>query len=382
MSLEKNIVNSFNKFYTSVLILAGGIMYRHSTKQLLKRHPNKQVTNCDGFLKKWHPLKRNPDLNAFRLFSQYIGYNPNIAPEDITSGIIQPLLNPIEYRSYYSDKNMFDLILGQSVMPKTLFRFINGQYYDSEYNPLEISKKNLNALLADSKRIFIKPSVDTSSGKGICSFSLNQQGNFIDSEGCILGIDFFDNYKESNLNFIVQKGLTQSQFISQFNPTSINTIRIATYRSVIDNEVHICGIILRIGKMGAEVDNAHAGGMFIGVKMDGTLCKFACDQYGNTTKSFNGIDFHCSNFKIPNFDKILDFAKSIGKKIIHHRLIAMDICIEEDGTPKLVEFNIRGFSVWLFQFTVCPALGEYTDEIINYCKQHKKEVSKVHVEPF
>lgn len=67
---------------------------------------------------------------------------------------------------------------------------------------------------------------------------------------------------------------------------------------------------------------------------------------------------------------------------MHHRLLAQDICIDSDGVPHLVEFNIRAYSVWLFQFTSGPALGEYTDEIIDYCSKRMSNVRKVFVEPF
>lgn len=384
MSLYRNIVDVINLCYSKAIICAGNILYRNETKKLLKLHPNyrNKVENEKLWLKKWGKLRVRPDISAYRLFSRYIGNDLNIVPENISSGIIQPLLNPGEYRPYYEDKNMFDKILPLAYMPRTLLRGINGVYYDVAYQTVSLSVDLLETLCQNIDRIFVKPAVDTSSGQGVVAFNRNDKGMLVSVEGEVFDERFLKEYATVHPNFIVQKGLSQSRYISQFNPTSINTLRISTYRSVVDNKTHVCAAIMRIGKAGSTVDNAHAGGLFVGVGLDGVVGKYACDQYGNRYDVFNGINFKEQNFCIPDFDKILRFAEDVSSYIVHHRLVALDICIEADGTPRLVEFNIRAYSVWLFQFTSGTALGTYADEIIDYCSRKAQGVRKVFVEPF
>lgn len=88
-------------------------MYHKSAHKLLKLHPtsNSYKEKEIEYHNKWAKLQGNPDKKVFRLFSQYIGPNPDIVPEDISSGIIQSILNPIVTRGYYQDKNMFEKIL-------------------------------------------------------------------------------------------------------------------------------------------------------------------------------------------------------------------------------------------------------------------------------
>ena len=43
--------------------------------------------------------------------------------------------------------------------------------------------------------------------------------------------------------------------------------------------------------------------------------------------------------------------------------------LDKDDSPVLLEYNIRAFSVWLFQFTNGAGFGEFTDEIIEYWTQ-------------
>lgn len=174
-------------------------------------------------------------------------------------------------------------------------------------------------------------------------------------------------------DFIVQEAVEQNKFINQFNPTSVNTLRLSLYKSVKDDVCHVTGAIMRIGGKDNVVDNAHAGGCFVGIYEDGSFGHEVFDQYGRHRTVFNNIDF-TADYKYPNWNNVIKFAKSVGKYIPHHRLIALDIVLDKESNPLLIEFNIVGYSTWFFQYTVGPAFGRYTNEILDYCKQHKGEM--------
>lgn len=165
----------------------------------------------------------------------------------------------------------------------------------------------------------------------------------------------------------MQEVLKQSSFTAQFNPTSVNTFRVFTYKSVKTNEVHVLGVVFRMGKANAFVDNSHAGGRYIGVLHDGSFanpCVF--DSFGNRFSSFNDVDFANKKFIVPNFQSVLDFSKSVAEKIFHNRTLDLDVMIDEEGNPRLIEFNVDECSPWLYQFTTGPLYGEFTDEVIDY----------------
>lgn len=382
-NLFKRLIDHINSVYS--LILRWGIraMYRKQYSSLLSKHPQKSLKHEDLYIKKWRKLDCHPDISTYRLFSQYIGEDTNIAPEDIVAEYIQPILNPIEYRGYYQDKNMFEKIIPKDYLPTALLRGIRGFLYDKEYNLLDNLERKIDEINTTENVVFLKPSVDSSSGKGVIGFKSGKDGKLYSLEGGILlNESFVNNYIQNNPDFILQRGLTQHPYINQFNPTSINTIRVATYKSVKDGAPHFLNAIIRIGKIGTYLDNAHAGGLFVGIDHLGKLGKYACDQFGNKYDEFNGIDFSKAEFIIPNFQKVINFAQQIASYCLHAGLIAHDICIQEDGSLKIVEFNIRGFSSWLFQFTCGSAFGKWTDEIIDYCALHKNKATKVYVEAF
>ena len=364
---------SLKSFARNIINLKLTFGYKRYYKYLLKKNNinNTPCYNEHEWIKKWATLGR-PNPIYYRLFSHYTGHNVNIIPENISRNIIEPILNPLQYTAYYSDKNIFDKLFPKGTMPQTIFRKIGGFYYDSEYTRLKLEDDELlYKILSESNcsKIVIKPAVDSSSGKGVRLFEYKNNRWLELGTSNELNIHYLTiNYSD---NLIVQECLEQAEFMSYYNPTSVNTLRLTLYRSVIDDECYIPSAIIRIGKNGALVDNAHAGGGYVGIKLDGTLCNKVLNQYGETLHQFNNIDFS-KEHKIPNWGEILEFAKSVGRNIPHHRLLALDIMIDKAGTPRLIEFNNKAYSMWLFQFTTGPALGEFTDEIIKHCIKYKK----------
>lgn len=346
-------------------------IYKKQYKRLLKRQniPNKSVVGEQMWIDKWSVLGK-PNHVYYRLFSHYIGPDINIIPEDICRTVVEPILDPLRYGSYYSDKNMFDKLLGHEVMPQTILRKMHSFYYDRDYRRIDVTcDKTLTDILDTSRctKIVVKPTVDSCSGNGVRLFE-KKNGSWLEiGTNQVLDLHYLNEYYGDDI--IIQECLEQAEFMSYFNPTSVNTLRLTLYRSVVTDECHIPSAIIRIGKNGALVDNAHAGGGYVGINADGTLCNKVLNQYGDETTEFNGIDF-TKEHKIPNWDVVIEFAKHIGRNVSHHRLLALDIMIDNNGIPRLIEFNCNSYSMWLFQFTVGAALGEFTDEIIEYCKKN------------
>jgi hypothetical protein len=368
------------QYYGELMSFYLFLFYRKWCKKIIKLNKigNKKVINEELYNKKWKQLSVLVNVDYYRIFSNYIGTNVNIVPEDISHNIIEHILNPTQYRSFYEDKNMFDKILSSHLLPQTYVRKLNGFYYNSVYCKINIQDtSSLIRYLNNLDSFLIKPTVNSSSGNNIQIFRKinNEFVNLKDKN--ILDFEYLqDNFSN---DFIIQEKLNQHDFFANLNSTSINTIRLLTYRSVINDQVGVPSAILRIGGQGALVDNAHAGGVFIGIDKSGKLGDFACDQFGKKYFSHNGTNFNNNQLIIPNFQNIINFAKTVAQDVPHHRLLALDVVMTSDGSLKLIEFNINSLSTWLFQFTVSSAFEEYTDEIIDYCKKNKHKIEKVRV---
>lgn len=377
MEKGKKYISKMNgilgNFYTTILSYIYNRQYKKMyQKTCLSKKDRIVLSKRDiaRYKEKWGKIASCVNPIYLNLFSNYIGKNLDIVPEDICHRVVETILDPPIYRAYYADKNMFDKILPLDYMAKTYLRRIQGSWYDVNYEIVKDSIDNLISNIDDTK-IVIKPTVGGMSGKGVKLFA--KEGRIwrsLDSRDILSQKWLDENYGN---DCIIQRCLGQSKEISYYNPTSVNTLRLAVYRSVKDDEVHVLRAVMRIGGKGSLIDNAHAGGGFVGIYKDGTLGKFVCNQYGETTNIFNDIDFGKPH-KVPYYDKVIDFAKDVARHIPHHRLLALDIMLDENNNPRLIEFNVEKYSVWLFQFTTGGAFGEFTDEIIDYCAEHKKEI--------
>lgn len=332
---------------------------------------NAPVQGEQEWIKKWSMGGAIPTPTQYRVFSKYIGADINIVPEDICHDYIEPILDPFRYVGYYADKNIFDKLFPAGYFPMTIVRKMNGFWYDADYKKLDMIEDMLKSYLSQSDKLIIKPSVDGMSGRGIQLFTIQPDGTFKTNQGEIVTLDFIN--KNFGRDFIIQEAVKQSDYINQFNPTSVNTLRLSVYRSVKDDNCHVTGAIMRIGGKGSVVDNAHAGGCYVGIHSDGTFCHEVLDQYGQKRTSFNDVDF-ANDYKYPNWERVIEFAKSVGQYVPHHRLLALDIVLDKDNEPHLIEFNVLYYSSWLFQYTTCSAFGIYTDEILEYCKAHQNEL--------
>lgn len=313
--------------------------------------------------KKWSVFGR-VDKYSYRLFSRYCGFTPDIVPEDIGHRKIETVLNPLRYRAFYSDKNTYGLYLPKTCMPVTVLRRMGGgRVLDDEFCIVEDVDRYLSEFRY--KALILKPSVDSCSGRGVIKF-IFKEGYWVEDKGdAVLSEKYLMSYGS---DFILQEALRQHPYISSFCPTSVNTLRVSVYRSVTDEQIHVLGALMRVGKNGAIADNAHAGGRFVGVDVKtGALGNYVCDQYGNKETEWNGVDYASVRHRIPYWDDVIEFSKFVGRQNRHMRLLALDIALDSEGHPCLIEYNCEGFSYWLFMFTGQTPFGEYTDEIIDYC---------------
>lgn len=366
----KDIKNTLLRFDHLLESIGYHYIYARQFKRYLKINniPNKKVHGEIDYINKWKQLSKHVEPYSYRLFSRYCGNTTDIIPEDIGRTIIEPILNNCRYQDYYCDKNLYSEYLKKDILPKTVLCRIGGSLIlNDQFVPVS---QPINSYLNNYNKVILKPSIDTSSGIGVELYQKtdNQWINVKNRQN--LTFEYLNKYGS---DFILQEALEQHSDMSFFNPSSVNTIRIGTYRSVKDEKVYILGSLIRIGKNGEIMDNAHAGGKYVGINPEtGVVGNCAYDQYGQKTNIWNNVDFSTLHYRLPSWDKVIELAKYIGKKIIHARLLALDICVDKNGNPKLVEFNVDGYSYWLYEFVGQKGLGDFTDEIIEYCKLKKK----------
>lgn len=330
-------------------------------------HP---VDGEEDFLTKWKPLMGNVNIDSYRFYSQFIGCDPNILPDDLFHAVIDPLINDKPSLPVYLNKNLYELLISKEAFPVCVIRNVNGDFLDKDYRDIQMNDKVFEDIIVNNQelikqgRFIIKPTVETGRGKGVRLFTY-QNGKWISNDGKEFSLEFIN--KEYFADYIIQECVEPSDFVKQFNPTSYSTCRIYTYRSVKDGSMHFLGGYLRIGDTGSFKDNIGSGGFAIPIMDDGSLAHFASNGTRNKYDEVNGVNLKDNTFYIPNFDKVLGLAFEGARRIPLDRVLSFDILLDKDNNPHIVEFNLKCQTITTMQTTYKTFFGEYTDEIIEYC---------------
>jgi len=316
--------------------------------------------------RRWNVLNKHINPYWYRTYSYISGIEDiNYVPEDLFYGIVEPALNDFSLSQAYADKNFYNKYYPDlNIFPETLIRNINGIFYNGNY---ECLKENIEKYFEDEPKIIVKPSLDSGGGRKVQIFYRQNDDLYYNNQGEKLDIDYLKkNFKK---DYLVQKCIQSQDFFRKLNETSLNTVRIFTYRSVKTNDIIINNSVLRIGKKGAEVDNQASGGISCFIDENGRLSKHAIDKYGN--KYFNIPSNPASKFsdlgEVPRFNEIKEIAKEIAKRNYYHRLLGLDFCVDSENNIKLVEINNEESEINFFQMFGASLFREYTDEIIEYC---------------
>jgi hypothetical protein len=106
----------------------------------------------------------------------------------------------------------------------------------------------------------------------------------------------------------------------------------------------------------------------------GFLNDFAIDKYGNKTYNINNI--RLSGLKqVPGIQNMKKTAKEIAPYFFYNRVLAFDFCLDTNENVRLLEVNLQNIEINFLQMNNGPLFGNFTREIIDYCKYAKKSLN-------
>lgn len=333
MKYEKSLENSFKK--NSLALIKTNLTHQ-------------QEKEIQDFYVKHYGSKIDLSYHAY-YYARNGVFSPKYVPSSIYKARIAGRMNDFRQKDAYVDKNQFDLLFPQINHPKAIMKCINGYFY---HDNQPISKKEAIQLCGNVVNAIIKPSLESIHGSRVASFD---SSNGITDKGEKIE-DLFNSYGK---HFIVQERVKQHVGMSALNPTSVNTIRLFTYRR--GNTIELLYAVVRIGRKGKIIDNESSGGITTKIDDNGCLDRFA---YGSPTEgkleqTDSGVTIN--GYEIPSFKKVVDTVKVLHLNLPYFNLAGWDIAVGEDGEPVFIEWNAR---TELSQTAVGPAFGKFTEEVL------------------
>ena len=314
--------------------------------------------NAKPFLKTANPYFLQWGLHFPMLEAKYYERMTGIkadhyVPYALLSQFLIPFLNGTEPTLDKNDlRKMFGATLPNKRVPFLMAEQVvynkGGIFYDGNDECIPVDEA-VRLVMKYDKDIIMKPTVDTTWGKGVAKFCLEDK-NEKEIE------QLFAKYGK---DFSFEECVQQHSDMSKLNPTSLNTTRVVTYRKP-DGQLKMLFALQRFGKADSVVDNASAGGQFVGVAPDGTLNRFI--------KSYKSLekeqlpDYVAK--KIPFFDRIKDAALYLHSKMPNNGYLGWDFSINQAGVPVLIELNLYP-AVYGTQIATGPAFSrEDLDELM------------------
>ena len=229
-------------------------------------------------------LKKTPDVH-------YI-------PDDVWYYIL-PFLNPLDESRVLEDKSKYAFYFHDVNRPLEVVRKIRGTYYDQQ-NLIVSEQRAIDAVMRYGRPVFVKPTIDSMQGNKVHFLS-----SYSKEELKLM-------FKKYGNDFTIQEQVRQSPEMARFNASSLNSFRLTTL--FLNGRFSVLSSIIRVGKLGACVDNVGAGGYAVGVRADGSVNETGYNAKGEfITKTYAGIPL--MGMRIEGFSNIVSFVKGMHERL-------------------------------------------------------------------
>ncbi len=295
--------------------------------------------------------------HAFSFYKKFCGvFNPHFVPDDYYD-FAEHVLN-LRWSAYFlQHKCNLKYIIPVQNRAKVILQKIDGHivYEDNT----EISKQEAITCLKNHPVFMAKIARGTGGGKGVQKVLLNELKDVNSSLEKLL----------SPIDVEFEEVIKQSDFLSQFNPDSVNTLRFVTLN--INGNCTLLSTFLRMGSRGAFVDNLSGGhGVLVGITKDGVLNDFGIDKnFEKKYESPTGVPF--AGIVVPDFSSIKNQIIKFHKKIPFANLIGWDVTIDCKGNPIVIEVNLDSALVEAHQVFNGPIFGDRLKEVMEYIQERK-----------
>lgn len=162
---------------------------------------------------------------------------------------------------------------------------------------------------------------------------------------CGAGIQIFQNIKKVDVaefmnvhsNSLLEELIIQDDKMSEWNPTSVNTVRIPSFSN--STGFHILKPFMRVGRNGCIVDNAGNGGIFSNIDVKtGVICSNGWDEMGNEYIVHPDSKLRFLGWQIPRWNELLALVKEVHGSIPSYPYVGWDFALSKKGWV-LVEGN-------------------------------------------
>ena len=144
--------------------------------------------------------------------------------------------------------------------------------------------------------------------------------------------------------YILEELIQQDERMSKWNPSSVNTVRICSFRKH-DGSTEQLFPFFKTGRQGSVVDNAGQGGVYASVDAcTGVICTDGMDENGHTYKEHPDSKITFVGWQIPCWNELMEMASKIHQSLPEgQKYVGFDFALSKDKGWLVVEGNWGDF---------------------------------------
>lgn len=246
------------------------------------------------------------------------------------------------YHVLIDDKILFhDLMTHYGFpVPQRFFIFRNNEFRSGNQLLTDEQVDNTIASIND-ERIFVKRFTG-GAASGISIFKKGSDEKYYTEGGEHVTASLIRE-KFRNQDYIFEKQLQQDEVLSRFNPDTVNTIRVMTYKN------KVISAAVRFGGKGSFVDNTAKGGVAVSLDINtGLLGDYGMreydlsryEQHPDSQLKFKGVT-------VPQWQAAKKLVEDVCKYIPYYNSVGFDVATTVNG-PVIIEIN-TGAAIYLSQ---------------------------------
>ena len=237
------------------------------------------------------------------------------------------------YHVLIDDKILFhDIMMHYGFpVPQRFFIFRNNEFRSG--NQL-LTDEQVDSIISsvNDERIFVKRYTGGCASE-ISIFKRGEYGKYYSEEGDLVSSSLIRS-KFKNQDYIFEKQLQQDEVLKQFNPDTVNTIRVLTYKN------KVISATVRFGGKGSFVDNYSQGGVAVSLDIEsGVLGDYGMRDY-DITHYTEHPDSHLKfkGVQVTQWNDAKMLVERVCKYMPYYNSVGFDVATTING-PVIIEIN-------------------------------------------
>ncbi len=324
----------------------------------VKGLPRLTASQKRAFRRFYWPYKLFFTDRYHRLYTAKSGkFYPEYLPEELYLMHVDRYFCDREEARFLDNKCYYCRLLPNTKQPEMVAMRIGQTWLDDQVKPIPFEA--VRELVAKESEVVVKRAVNSEGGFGV---------TFIEGEKLAADLERF--MQEIPRDVVIQRPIRQHPDLAKLHPESVNSMRVVSLLT--EDKVKVYAVSLKIGAGKNRVDNACRGGMYCGVRSDGSLRKIAVQADGTVLETHPDLGYRFEDQKVPHLDKVIKLVKEAHGFLGHFRMISWDVTVDEAGDAVLVEANLTLGGISEVQICNGPLFGKDTKKILDEVFRRRK----------